>query len=345
MRTEEARYVQARWYDTRTPDFPPLPDWVVIHTTEGGSAYGNAVYCSYRSDPVSAHVFSDASENVGGVDTTDEAYGALYVPNGRGLQVEIAGWSSWSWDQPEQIGAMRNAARWVAARMRELKMTPRWLTPAEIRDGAGRGMLTHADCTLYRNDGNTHTDPGPRFPREAFVAMVRQFMAPAPEPLSYVEDHGMDVVMLGENRDHPWAFIRGTNDRLHAYDPHEGAWHSIGPYGMTTGPGACSVDGKRVDLFFGHGAPGSDLLHIWNLDVEADLQTGGWQGESLGGRVSGTPGVETTGGGGIMVVVRGVPWATETFCGIYSNRYEASAPGAFMWSGWHRVGPVGTFAK
>jgi len=163
--------------------------YVVIHYTAGSerstSAEDGAAYDARRTDGTSTHYFVDSNSVVQCVPTRDRANAARAKGNRLGIQYELCGTvqTRAQWLDAASLPTLRNAAKQVARDCRKYGLPVRRLTTSETRrawteyPNGPRGIVGHVDCTnAYPEDGGDHTDPGPAFPWDVFLGMVREEM-------------------------------------------------------------------------------------------------------------------------------------------------------------------------
>lgn len=165
--------------------------YVVIHHTAGSegptSAENGAAYDKRRTDGTSCHAFADSNSVPVEVPDGDRAHAARYHGNEVGLQLELCGTlqTRAQWLDAVSLATLRNGAAWTAEKCKAYGLPVRRLTVAETRaayygaQGARpKGIVGHVDCTkAYPEDGGDHTDPGPAFPWDVFLAMVAEELA------------------------------------------------------------------------------------------------------------------------------------------------------------------------
>jgi len=147
--------------------------WIVIHNTSNDApAVNEASYAKRRTDSVSSHYYVDDERIIQSLNTD---YRAFHVGsstgNSGGIAYEITGVNSKS-----RSWWLANV-RWdlLAAQIRKdcaaHKITPRLLSVADIRAGK-TGLMTH-DQARQAWGGTTHTDPGPNFPMDHLLTLVK----------------------------------------------------------------------------------------------------------------------------------------------------------------------------
>jgi N-acetyl-anhydromuramyl-L-alanine amidase AmpD len=193
-------------------------DVLVIHAMEAAERpdTSEAVarwFAGPDAPQASAHYLVDANSIVQGVRDEDVAWHAPGA-NHNGLGFEHAGYSAQrprEWDDRYSRAMLGRSARLVAAKCRQYGIPAVWLFPADLLGGR-RGITSHWNVTraFRRSD---HTDPGPSFPVDRYVFLVRRVLrgvsaqahgVPAPEVRHIVDeepnlhrgDHGWRVRRL-----------------------------------------------------------------------------------------------------------------------------------------------------
>jgi len=148
--------------------------WITIHCTQNtASAAAEASYAKRRTDSVSSHYYVDGSAIVQSLDTDLRAHHVgSRIGNDGGIAYEITGLTNWSrkrWLSSVAWGKLGAAiARDCAAH----GIPVRLCTVADLRAGRG-GIMTH-DQARQAWGGTTHTDPGPDFPLDHLIKIIKE---------------------------------------------------------------------------------------------------------------------------------------------------------------------------
>lgn len=165
--------------------------FVVLHYTAGAegdaAAENGAAYDKRRTDGVSTHYFTDsAGAALQEVADRDQAHAALYHGNAIGVQIEICGTAQTraQWLDAVSTRTLELTAALVAHLCQAHDLPAVRLTVEECRaawyaapSSRPRGIVDHGTVTrAFPEDGGTHTDLGPGFPWDVFMAMVEEEM-------------------------------------------------------------------------------------------------------------------------------------------------------------------------
>lgn len=157
------------------------PIWIVIHCTAGAEGKGKAwdgAHELHNCPPTrkrSAHYFVDSAEVVQCVAPNSEAWHAGKHANVYGIGIELCGRATQTraqWLDGDSLPTLRLAARLV----HELCATyqiPKVLLSGDQLQRVLPGITTHAAVSAAFPAETDHTDPGPHFPLEEFVAAVK----------------------------------------------------------------------------------------------------------------------------------------------------------------------------
>ena len=120
----------------------------------------------------SAHLVVGDAEIIQCVHDNDVANAAPGC-NSDGLQIELAGYGNQTaaqWADPYSLAMLDRAAGAVAAYCTAYSLPVRQLTNAELLAGA-QGIVGHYQVSQVYHKSD-HTDPGPAFPWQEFIAAV-----------------------------------------------------------------------------------------------------------------------------------------------------------------------------
>ncbi|WP_286697555.1 peptidoglycan recognition protein family protein [Dermacoccus sp. UBA1591] len=158
---------------------------VVIHTVEAPERDSIAEdvarnWFATTAARSSAHYVVDSDSIVRCVDEADTAWAAPGA-NADGIQIEHAGYAAQTpsqWGDDYSRAMLELSARLTADLCRRYAIPAVHLTPAQLAAGA-RGIIGHIDATNAYSGGRGHTDPGPSFPWDAYIAKVRGYLGQA----------------------------------------------------------------------------------------------------------------------------------------------------------------------
>ena len=158
---------------------------IVIHTVEaperGTIAEDVARNWFAKSEAKSSSHYIVDNDSI--VRCVDEANTAWATPgaNADGLQIEHAGYAAQNpgqWGDDYSSAMLELSARLTADLCRRYAIPAVHLTPAQLAAGA-RGIIGHIDATNAYGPRGGHTDPGPSFPWDAYIAKVRGHLGQA----------------------------------------------------------------------------------------------------------------------------------------------------------------------
>ncbi len=166
--------IPARWFTKgRTAPISVI----VCHDMEAPegplTAENVAHYFGTTTTKASAHICADNNSAVRCVADADTAWAAPGA-NNTGLQLEIAGYMRQTRDQwldPYSKAALGQAAKVAADWAKAYGIPVRHLSVAQLRAGE-KGFVGHVDVSAAYNRSD-HTDPGPGFPWDYFLGLVR----------------------------------------------------------------------------------------------------------------------------------------------------------------------------
>jgi hypothetical protein len=147
-------------------------DLVVIHSTEGPTAAGGASWFADNDSKGSAHLVVDDAICYRTLEDAVIPWGAPGA-NTRGFHIEHAGLSAWNrqkWLSHEQT--LRRGAFKAAFHAVKFGIPIKLLSANDLRHGRS-GFVTHNTVSeVFHGD---HTDPGPGFPLDHFMQLVKSF--------------------------------------------------------------------------------------------------------------------------------------------------------------------------
>jgi hypothetical protein len=182
-------YTQANRHDCRL---------IVIHSMEATEKPGTARavakwFAGPNAPAASAHFCVDNVEVVQCVREQDVAWAAPGA-NRDGIHFELAGYARQAetdWRDEFSDKMLRLCAEKAAEIALKYDLPVVWLSVDEVKGGKARGFCGHHDVTLAFKK-STHTDPGPGFPREYFLSLVREKMLTGEELDAQDDGHPTD---------------------------------------------------------------------------------------------------------------------------------------------------------
>lgn len=179
-------------------------DLVVIHTMEApersATAENVAAWFAGADAPMaSAHYNVDADGVVQSVLERDVAWHASDV-NGYSIGVEHAGYAKQSpeeWTDEASVAILERSAELVAGICRRYEIPAVRLTGGDLKAGMRRGICGHVDVSVAFHGGKGHWDPGPHFPWDLYLEMVRSYLEPPSTVPELVQPRNPDTASDG----------------------------------------------------------------------------------------------------------------------------------------------------
>lgn len=161
-------------------------DYIIIHTMEAPekpkTARKVAEWFGGPSAPkASAHFCVDDKEAIQCVRENVVAWAAPGA-NGRGIHIEHAGFAAQTgaqWGDEYSKAVLILSAHVAAGVCRRYNIPVARLSVSDLLGLKARGFAGHIDVTNAFNNGKGHTDPGPNFPWDMYLALVRSFLVPS----------------------------------------------------------------------------------------------------------------------------------------------------------------------
>jgi hypothetical protein len=175
-------FVQAKNYDVGRPFGPP--NLIVLHSMEAPEKLTTAEnIAGWFGGPDAPHTSptfcADVNSIIQCVKLGDRARHAAGA-NDRSIGIEMAGYAKQTdgeWHDTYSSEMLSRVASLVAELCEKFNISPTLATVEDLRAGKG-GITTHANVSKAFGK-STHWDPGPSFPMEEFLDMVRARMASA----------------------------------------------------------------------------------------------------------------------------------------------------------------------
>lgn len=157
-------------------------DLIVVHTMEHPEVPGTAMsvarwFAGNTAPQASAHYCVDCYLVVRCVRDDVVAWAAPGA-NKKGLHIEHAGYASQKavdWDDAFSRETLARSAELAFALSTKYDIPIIKLSPDDVKNGH-RGFCGHVDVTIGLNGGKGHTDPGPNFPWDRYLDLVRKGM-------------------------------------------------------------------------------------------------------------------------------------------------------------------------
>lgn len=186
IETDNWPFIAARHFTRTTAGTRRRVRLIVVHDMEapekGETAEAIARY--FRDLPAagpvkaSAHVCIDNDSIVQCVRDNDVAFAAPGA-NSDGLQLELAGYGKQTraqWLDDYSRAVIDNAANVAAQYGLKYDIPMIHLTDAQLADGVSRGIIGHDQASRVFKKSD-HTDPGPNFPWDHFLARAAEHIA------------------------------------------------------------------------------------------------------------------------------------------------------------------------
>lgn len=156
---------------------------IVIHTAECGESANadKGIENTLKSRRIPVTRIFDADSEIQMLDIRAACGAARGLPKADGVHYEHAGFARQTpdeWADPYSEAMLRRSAARAAQDAAELGIPAVHLTPAQVRAG-GRGFCGHIDVTNAYQVRGGHWDPGPNFPWDHYLDMVRSHMGEA----------------------------------------------------------------------------------------------------------------------------------------------------------------------
>lgn len=146
--------------------------WVVLHSTEGGTAESVARWFQNPAAGGSTHLVVDDDECQRCLPNSTVSWGAKGA-NYHGFHIEQCAYARWSTLEWLRHRPMLKRAAWKTAyHCKKFGIPPVFLKAADLKAGR-KGVTVHSECV--KAFGGDHTDPGKGWPRWMFMWWVRRY--------------------------------------------------------------------------------------------------------------------------------------------------------------------------
>lgn len=200
---------------------------IAIHNTSNdASDEGEANYATRRTDGVSSHFYCDDDSVTQSIDTNDRVgHAGSKNGNENAIAVEITGANAKSrqwwidnvaWDKLAKALAyvIKNDPNFRGFQIRRATVSEMTTNPKV------RAFYSHDDMRRAWG-GTTHTDPGPNFPWDHFLAKVKQAMNPIIQPPTAIGEADVKNLILAREDKTAEVFVGDGITRRHVKDDKE----------------------------------------------------------------------------------------------------------------------------
>ncbi len=148
--------------------------WIVLHSTEGGTAESVARYFSTPQSGGSAHLVVDDDDCYRCLRNIDVPWAAPSA-NRAGFHIEQCGFARWSADEWKAHDlTLRRSAYKAALHASFFGIPLRWINAVGLRTNRA-GVTTHAEVSKAFG-GSDHTDPGAGFPKTLWMKYAKGYL-------------------------------------------------------------------------------------------------------------------------------------------------------------------------
>lgn len=147
--------------------------WIVMHSTEGGTARGAASWFQNPDSQGSAHLCLDDNVCYRTLNDDEIPWGAKGA-NYFGFHIEQAGYAKWTkyiWSKTHRK-TLNRAAFKTALHCKRYGVPRKFVDANGLKLGVP-GITTHDECS--KAFGGSHYDPGTGWPRTLFMSLVKSY--------------------------------------------------------------------------------------------------------------------------------------------------------------------------
>lgn len=151
--------------------------WIVMHSTEGGTAASTARYFASAASEGSAHLVVDDKDCYRCLPNNAVPWAAPSA-NTQGFHIEQAGYAAWTTCEWEKhLPMLHRGAYKAALHCKVFKIPARFVDAAGLKKGL-KGITTHAEVSkAFPNNQGNHHDPGVGWPRALFISLVKHYLS------------------------------------------------------------------------------------------------------------------------------------------------------------------------